>query len=91
MTLREFASYVLFFPAFVAGPIDRLDRFTRDLRSPLPLGAAESAEAGRRLAVGLFKKFVLADALARIGADPTYRGAVLRRACGCGPCFTPMR
>jgi D-alanyl-lipoteichoic acid acyltransferase DltB (MBOAT superfamily) len=70
VTLREFASYVLFFPAFVAGPIDRLDRFTRDLRSPLPLGAAESAESGRRLAVGLFKKFVLADALARAALTP---------------------
>jgi alginate O-acetyltransferase complex protein AlgI len=70
VTLREFASYVLFFPAFVAGPIDRLDRFTRDLRSPLALGAAESAEAGRRLALGLFKKFVLADALARVALTP---------------------
>jgi alginate O-acetyltransferase complex protein AlgI len=70
VTLREFASYVLFFPAFVAGPIDRLERFTRDMRSPLSLGAAESAEAGRRLVTGLFKKFVLADALSRAALTP---------------------
>ncbi len=33
LTLREFTTYVLFFPSYVAGPIDRVERFVADLRS----------------------------------------------------------
>lgn len=64
-SLAEFAVYVLFFPALLAGPIDRLERFLRDLSSPLPLDPAGYFEAGSRLAGGLFRKFVLADLLSR--------------------------
>ena len=32
VTLQEYVIYVIFFPAYTAGPIDRLDRFIKDLR-----------------------------------------------------------
>ncbi|HUI88179.1 MAG TPA: MBOAT family O-acyltransferase [Anaerolineales bacterium] len=66
VTLAEYVNYVIFFPAFSAGPIDRLERFVKDLRSPLPLGDEDWIDAGTRLFVGLFKKFVVADLLAVI-------------------------
>ncbi len=71
VTLGEYANYVVFFPAFTAGPIDRVERFGAELRTPLPLTNADWLEAGTRLFVGLFKKFVLADLLAVISiSDP---------------------
>jgi D-alanyl-lipoteichoic acid acyltransferase DltB (MBOAT superfamily) len=32
VTLQEYVIYVIFFPSFTAGPIDRLERFIKDLR-----------------------------------------------------------
>ena len=64
VSLQEYIIYVIFFPAITAGPIDRLERFIKDIRQPLEEHAAELTEAGRRLALGLFKKFVIADSLA---------------------------
>jgi D-alanyl-lipoteichoic acid acyltransferase DltB (MBOAT superfamily) len=70
VTLAEYATYVIFFPVFTAGPIDRLERFIKDLRQPLPPAVEDLTQGGRRLAVGLFKKFVLADALALMSLNP---------------------
>lgn len=64
--LAEYLNYVIFYPAFTAGPIDRLERFVRELREPLPLKNDDWLFAGQRLALGLFKKFILADTLALI-------------------------
>jgi alginate O-acetyltransferase complex protein AlgI len=66
VTLAEYVNYIIFFPSFTAGPIDRIERFVRELRTPLPLGNADWLDAGSRLFVGLFKKFVVADFLAII-------------------------
>ena len=110
VSLQEYVIYVIFFPAFVAGPIDRLERFIRDLRFPgakapgyekgapgyekgapgyekgapdnekgAPgyekeaggLAAQDYAEAGKRLVIGLFKKFVVADTLALVALNAT--------------------
>lgn len=64
--LAEYVNYVIFFPAFNAGPIDRLERFVKELRSPLPLGNEDWLFAGQRLFMGLFKKFFVADLLAMV-------------------------
>jgi len=61
---REYLTYLVFFPALTAGPIDRVERFVKDLRAPLPALSADLYPAGERLALGLFKKFVLAGSLA---------------------------
>jgi alginate O-acetyltransferase complex protein AlgI len=64
LSLPEFATYVVFFPSLVAGPIDRAERFAGDLRKEFRLTQDETLSAGQRLVLGLFKKFVIADALA---------------------------
>jgi D-alanyl-lipoteichoic acid acyltransferase DltB (MBOAT superfamily) len=67
LSLREYLTYALFFPAYTAGPIDRAERFAADYRA-LPampgLDPGRLAEGGGRIALGLFKKFVIADLLA---------------------------
>lgn len=90
----EFITYVIFFPAFTAGPIDRLERFIKDLRAVPSPQSHEDAKAqsekslwlrafepswlngtvfpaSQRLLLGLFKKFVIADALALIALNDT--------------------
>jgi alginate O-acetyltransferase complex protein AlgI len=70
--LGEYITYVIFFPAFTAGPIDRLERFIKDLRAPFAgLNLETFYPAGQRLLIGLFKKFVIADALALIALNDT--------------------
>jgi alginate O-acetyltransferase complex protein AlgI len=64
VALADYVNYVIFFPAFTAGPIDRIERFVASVKEPLLLDRAGWVEAGSRLASGLFKKFVLADGLA---------------------------
>lgn len=67
--LAEYFNYLIFFPSFTAGPIDRLERFVKELKTPLPLGNEDWIDAGTRLFVGLFKKFVIADLLAIISLN----------------------
>lgn len=69
VTLGEYINYAIFFPSFTAGPIDRLGHFVKELREPLPLANDDWLDAGTRLFVGLFKKFVLADFLAVISIN----------------------
>jgi len=69
-SLAEFTVYALFPPALTAGPIDRLERFSADLRQPADRSAEGLARAGERIALGLLKKFVLADLLASAALSP---------------------
>jgi D-alanyl-lipoteichoic acid acyltransferase DltB (MBOAT superfamily) len=71
VSLAEYVTYVVFFPALAAGPIDRIERFVKELRQPLALDSAGWLEAGQRLMVGLFKKFVLADSLVTFALSGT--------------------
>ena len=34
LTLQEYVIYIIFFPAYSAGPIDRVQRFVQDLHQP---------------------------------------------------------
>jgi D-alanyl-lipoteichoic acid acyltransferase DltB (MBOAT superfamily) len=74
LTLREYVTYVIFFPSIVAGPIDRAERFVGDYRA-LPglrgMDAARWYDGGARVVAGLFKKFVIADSLALLALNPT--------------------
>ncbi len=71
VSLSEYVVYVIFFPALTAGPIDRIERFVGDLRRPLALTADDLGEAGKRLVLGLFKKFAVADVLAMVALNAT--------------------
>ncbi len=68
--LRDVAVYVLFFPAYTAGPIDRAARFIPELQAARSLDFDRMVEGGGRIAVGVFKKFVVADSLALISMTP---------------------
>lgn len=69
--LRDFVTYIVFFPALTAGPIERVERFVPQLQTGFLLGAAELQPAAQRLVTGLFMKFVLADGLAYFALNPT--------------------
>jgi alginate O-acetyltransferase complex protein AlgI len=69
VSLQEGLVYAIFFPAFTAGPIDRLPRFTQELRKPFRLGWAEVWSGGKRVVWGIFKKFALADTLALVALN----------------------
>ena len=69
LSLLEYANYVIFFPALTAGPIDRAERFTRDLKQPQADRREALLAGAERIAMGLFKKFALADTLALVALN----------------------
>lgn len=72
LSLREYLTYVIFFPAYTAGPIDRAERFMVDWAALPELrgwDAARFMQGGARIGMGLFKKFVIADSLALVALD----------------------
>lgn len=71
VSLRDFALYVIFFPALTAGPIDRVEHFVRELEKTPPVDNEWILDGVRRISIGLFKKFVLADSVAYIALSPT--------------------
>ena len=64
IALNEYITYLVFFPAFVAGPIARADQFIAHLREISGTFKDDLIEGSERIVIGLFKKFVLADSLA---------------------------
>jgi len=66
-----FALYVSFFPQLVAGPIERADRLLPQLRAEHRFDAVRVHSGLRRMAIGYFKKIVVADTLAK-GVDAIY-------------------
>lgn len=68
-SLAEYLTFIIFFPSFTAGPIDRLQRFAQDLRKPFRLDSSSLLQGGRRILLGIFNKFVLADTLAIIALN----------------------
>ncbi|HKJ37930.1 MAG TPA: MBOAT family O-acyltransferase, partial [Anaerolineales bacterium] len=58
------------------GPIDRVERFVKDLQKEFALTQNETLLAGQRIAIGLFKKFVIADALALIALNDSLAAQV---------------
>jgi len=69
LSLIDFVIYVIFFPALTAGPIDRVERFSKDLSASFRLNADALLSGSKRIVLGLFMKFVLADLLALISLD----------------------
>jgi alginate O-acetyltransferase complex protein AlgI len=69
VTLEEYFIYILFFPSFTAGPIDRVERFITDLRAGTSHDGEKMRMAARRLFLGVVKKFVLADLLAMMALN----------------------
>lgn len=76
VTLRDYLNYVIFFPAISAGPIDKLQRFDKDLQKPLILNVEVFGNALYRLVVGIFKKFAVADTIALIALNSQNAGQI---------------
>jgi D-alanyl-lipoteichoic acid acyltransferase DltB (MBOAT superfamily) len=64
LSLQEYVIYTIFFPSFTAGPIDRVQRFVQNLQQPFRLSGEAAIHGARRILIGIFYKFVLADCLA---------------------------
>lgn len=74
LSLREYLTYVIFFPSFTAGPIDRAERFIKDFRALPEMVGIDSNRiviGSTRIAIGMFKKFVIADMIARFTLNLT--------------------
>jgi alginate O-acetyltransferase complex protein AlgI len=69
-SLVELAAFALFFPCRVAGPIKRYNDFTASVAAA-EASATDVFQGCLRILAGLFKKAVLADALARAAATVT--------------------
>ena len=71
----DFLIYVCFPPALSAGPIDRWDRFTKEYAVGSKSGLSDDLLTGfGQIALGLFHKFILADALAKMALSAQNAG-----------------
>jgi D-alanyl-lipoteichoic acid acyltransferase DltB (MBOAT superfamily) len=68
----QFATFVLFFPQLVAGPIVRAHQLLPQMDRLPPLDGRLAADGLFRIVVGLFKKIALADLLARVIVDRVF-------------------
>lgn len=64
--LFRFASYVLFFPTFLAGPVERFPAFDSQTSSMKRVSLEEVNYGLWRIGRGLVRKFIIADALASL-------------------------
>jgi alginate O-acetyltransferase complex protein AlgI len=76
LTLQEYVIYTIFYPAFTAGPIDRVQRFVQNLQQPYRLSFESAIFGGKRILIGIFYKFVLADGLALFALNSNNAGQV---------------
>ena len=67
--LREYITYIIFYPSFVAGPIDRVENFIQELKQISAPYHEDITEGVERIIIGSFKKFVIADNLAIISLN----------------------
>jgi alginate O-acetyltransferase complex protein AlgI len=68
----NFAIYLSFFPHLIAGPIVRAREFLPQLETPRSRSNVALGAAVWLIAIGLVKKIVIADYLARTVADPVF-------------------
>ncbi len=76
VSLRSYLGYLFYFPAFLAGPIDRIDHFQEEILSNKKPLAEDLLNAGELIAIGLFQKFILADSLAIISINETLSATI---------------
>jgi D-alanyl-lipoteichoic acid acyltransferase DltB (MBOAT superfamily) len=76
VSLRSYLGYLLYFPAFLAGPIDRIDHFQEEILSDKKPLIEDFSKAGELIAIGLFQKFILADSLAKISMNETLSATI---------------
>lgn len=65
-TFWDAALYVFFFPTFIAGPVERFQKFHPQTAANKPLDPSDINYGLFRIISGLFKKFIIADNLAPV-------------------------
>ena len=68
-SLVDFVNYAVFFPSWVAGPIDRSQRWIAESNGLKPVQKNDRLDGLWRILSGVFKKFVLADGLALLALN----------------------
>ncbi len=68
----DFAVYLSFFPHLIAGPIVRAREFLPQLKSPRDPNRVAVSSGLSLIALGLVKKVVIADYLARVLVEPVF-------------------
>jgi alginate O-acetyltransferase complex protein AlgI len=68
-SLADFVNYAIFFPSWVAGPIDRSQHWIAESNSQKPVMKNDRLDGLWRVLIGVFKKFVLADGLALLALN----------------------
>jgi alginate O-acetyltransferase complex protein AlgI len=63
----SYVNHLIFFPTFLAGPIERYRTFEKDLTSPCSLDRQVVLASLHRIANGYLKKYVIADNLSAFG------------------------
>ncbi|MCB9575052.1 MAG: MBOAT family protein [Kofleriaceae bacterium] len=71
-SVTQFATFVLFFPQLVAGPIVRAHQLLPQMDRLPPLDRRLAADGLFRIVIGLFKKIALADLLAHVIVDRVF-------------------
>ena len=71
-SLGEFATFVLFFPQLVAGPIVRAEQFLPQIAAPPAVDPRRALEGLWRVSLGVAKKLCLADTLAATLVDRVF-------------------
>jgi alginate O-acetyltransferase complex protein AlgI len=61
----DFLLYIFFFPTFLAGPVDRFERFHPQAVSEKSINLTDLNSALYRIGCGLIKKFIIADSITR--------------------------
>jgi len=77
LSLREYFTYLVFFPAFIAGPIDRIEHFSSQLGNiPPGFHKDDFLDGVVRISRGIFFKFIIADSLALFSLNPSTVGLI---------------
>lgn len=71
--LVDFALYISFFPCILSGPIDRPDKFLRQIERPRSFDYGLAVDGCRQILWGMFTKMCIADNLARM-TDTVWAG-----------------
>jgi alginate O-acetyltransferase complex protein AlgI len=72
----EFTVFTMFFPTLVAGPIKRFQSFAPQVRSIEPLPTSEALLNIYRIAIGLAKKYIIADSMTLLTQPILTPGAI---------------
>lgn len=80
-SLLVFATYVMFFPQLVAGPIERSTNLMPQIESPAPVVWEDWRYAMAMILLGLFKKMAVGDVIAPL-ADRLYAAQAATTAAG---------